>query len=176
MDALLRDLRRDNGGEGGRRRDAEGRRRFVASAPGAADAVRTAFRCLSRVDAVRDRADADPRGILASQMNDTKDTGKTHARDELSDGGVETVETVERRSRRSRDERYAIRHATPSDGASETVETARRVAEASRWRRKPTPPRFARRSRAKPTRTPSPPALERLGAPRPRVREADLLT
>ena len=150
LDALLRDLRRDNGGDADARRDA---RATVHSPPPRDDAVRTAFESSSPRRA--SRAGKETRAE-SSRDERYEDTGKTHARDEPSDGGVETVETARRvaemrvalaskadaaevretltRKADSRDERYEDTGKThardePSDGGVETVETARRVAE-----------------------------------------------
>ena len=150
LDALLRDLRRDNGGDADARRDA---RATVHAPPPRDDAVRTAFESSSPRRA--SRAGKETRAE-SSRDERYEDTGKTHARDEPSDGGVETAETARRvaemrvalaskadaaevretltRKADSRDERYEDTGKThardePSDGGVETVETARRVAE-----------------------------------------------
>ena len=147
LDALLRDLRRDNGGDADARRDA---RATVHSPPPRDDAVRTAFESSSPRRA--SRAGKETRAE-SSRDERYEDTGKTHASDEPSDGGVETAETARRvaemrvalaskadaaevretltRKADSRDERYEDTGKThardePSDGG---VETARRVAE-----------------------------------------------
>ena len=147
LDALLRDLRRDNGGDADARRDA---RATVHSPPPRDDAVRTAFESSSPRRA--SRAGKETRAE-SSRDERYEDTGKTHASDEPSDGGVETAETARRvaemrvalaskadaaevretltRKADSRDERYEDTGKThardePSGGG---VETARRVAE-----------------------------------------------
>ena len=117
LDALLRDLRRDNGGDADARRDA---RATVHSPPPRDDAVRTAFESSSPRRA--SRAGKETRAE-SSRDERYEDTGKTHARDEPSDGGVETAETA----RRVAEMRVAL--ASKAD-AAEVRETLTRKADA----------------------------------------------
>ena len=129
LDALLRDLRRDDGGDADAadaRRDAEAA--TVHAPPPRDDAVRTAFESSSpRRAGTETRADTETRAESSSSRDERyEDTGKTHARDELSDGGVETVETVET-ARRVAEMRVAL--ASKAD-AAEVRETLTRKADA----------------------------------------------
>ena len=117
LDALLRDLRRDNGGDADARRDA---RATVHSPPPRDDAVRTAFESSSPRRA--SRAGKETRAE-SSRDERYEDTGKTHASDEPSDGGVETAETA----RRVAEMRVAL--ASKAD-AAEVRETLTRKADA----------------------------------------------
>ena len=117
LDALLRDLRRDNGGDADARRDA---RATVHSPPPRDDAVRTAFESSSPRRA--SRAGKETRAE-SSRDERYEDTGKTHASDEPSDGGVETAETA----RRVAEMRVAL--ASKAD-AAEGRETLTRKADA----------------------------------------------
>ena len=145
-------------------------------APPRDDAVRTPFESSFRLRV--------PRGSTRAESYEMNDMKIQETRTRILILGVETAERYEyRRKTHARDERRRRwrRRAKPTRSRRSRPRTRRSVMAASRrrgawrrcasrWRRKPTPPRFARRSRAKPTRTPSPPRLSASSAPRPRAR------